>query len=83
MSLMCILYLDKKDIEDKYGIKFNGYFCIELTSLKSLVTDGIIELSDRYINVPDKSRIYIRAICARFDAYLNKDHHISRYSAAI
>ncbi|MBQ4830218.1 oxygen-independent coproporphyrinogen III oxidase [Alteromonas sp. MMG017] len=83
MSLMCNLYLDKKDIEDKYDINFNGYFCIELTSLKSLVADGIIELSDRYISVPDKSRIYIRAICARFDAYLNKDHHISRYSTAI
>ncbi|MDO6569212.1 oxygen-independent coproporphyrinogen III oxidase [Alteromonas sp. 1_MG-2023] len=83
MSLMCNLYLDKQDIEEKYDIKFNGYFCVELSSLKSLVDDGIIELSERYINVPDKSRIYIRAICARFDAYLNKDHHISRYSAAI
>ena len=45
--------------------------------------DGLIETTSRYIRVPESARIYIRAICARFDAYLNASEILSSYSKAI
>ena len=83
MSLMCNLYLDKTAIEDKYGIVFDDYFRDELNALTPLQQDGLIKLNAKNISVPSQARIYIRAICARFDAYLNHEKQISRYSNAI
>lgn len=83
MSLMCNLYLDKSDIQKRYEIDFNHYFKTELNSLLSLEKDGLIALGKHEINVPETARIYIRAICARFDAYLNTNLNIFRYSKAI
>ena len=83
MSLMCNLYLSKAAIENKYGIIFNDYFYDELSALAPLQDDGLIQLNRDHIRVPSAARIYIRAICARFDAYLNHEQQESRYSNAI
>ena len=82
MSLMCNLYLDKNTIEHKYAIIFDDYFKKEINALSPLQDDGLIELNQAHISVPSAARIYIRAICSRFDAYLNHDL-VSRYSNAI
>ena len=82
-SLMCNLHLDKTAIEKKHHIVFDDYFEDALDALASIVNDGLIALNDESIHVPEHARIYIRAICARFDAYLNTNEIVSRYSKAI
>ena len=80
---MCNLVLNKRAVEDKYAISFDNYFADALENLLPLEKDGLIELGSECIYVPEHARIYIRAICARFDAYLNTDAVLTRYSKAI
>ena len=82
-SLMCNLAVDKQAIADKHHIIFDEYFASALNNLEELKEDGLIETTSRYIRVPESARIYIRAICARFDAYLNASEILSSYSKAI
>jgi len=83
MSLMCNLYLDKAAIAEKFTINFDAYFCEELTSLSPLQDDGLINLNPNSLSVPSEARIYIRVICAKFDAYLRDTQHQPQYSTAI
>ena len=85
---MCNLAVDKQVIANKYHIIFDEYFTEALDNLVRLEEDGLVEITQHSIKVPEKARIYIRAICARFDAYLNVDEPMSncasnRYSKAI
>jgi len=82
-SLMCNLAVDKNVISDKHHIIFDEYFINALESLSGLEADGLVEITSRYIRVPESARIYIRAVCARFDAYLNTSETLSSYSKAI
>lgn len=83
MTLMCNLKLNKSIIEQRHKINFDTYFAAELSSLQPLREDNLLNINDNIIEVPDSARIYIRAICARFDAYLNKEHKVLGYSSAI
>lgn len=82
-SLMCNLVVVKQAIESKHHIKFDEYFASALDNLAEMKQDGLIEITSEYIRVPESARIYIRAICARFDAYLNRSETLSSYSKAI
>ncbi|WP_394224043.1 oxygen-independent coproporphyrinogen III oxidase [Alteromonas gracilis] len=87
-SLMCNLTVDKQVIASKYHIIFDEYFAEALENLLSLEEDGLVEVTQHHIKVPETARIYIRAICARFDAYLNVNEPVNsgvtnRYSKAI
>ncbi|AXT40081.1 oxygen-independent coproporphyrinogen III oxidase [Alteromonas sp. BL110] len=82
-SLMCNLVVDKQAIASKHHIKFDEYFASALDNLAEMNQDGLIEITSKYIRVPESARIYIRAICARFDAYLNNSETLSSYSKAI
>lgn len=82
-SLMCNLAVNKKEISRKYHINFDEYFAGALDNLTPLLKDGVVILSENRIEVPEHARIFIRAICARFDAYLNDNQAFNRYSRAI
>ncbi|AFV85863.1 oxygen-independent coproporphyrinogen III oxidase [Alteromonas mediterranea] len=82
-SLMCNLSVDKQSISSKHHIIFDEYFSEALSNLERLADDGIIEISAHHIRVPEHARIFIRAVCARFDAYLNATEMLSNYSKAI
>ncbi len=82
-SLMCNLVVVKQAIESKHHIKFDEYFASALDNLAEMKQDGLIEITSEYIRVSESARIYIRAICARFDAYLNRSETLSSYSRAI
>lgn len=83
MTLMCNLQLNKTTIEQRHKINFDAYFAAELSSLQPLCEDNLLHIHKDMIEVPSSARIYIRAICARFDAYLNKEHKVLGYSSAI
>ena len=82
-SLMCNLSLKKDAIEGKYGITFDDYFAIELDALRPLQKDGLVLHMDKGIVVPESARIFIRAICATFDAYVDSTKNMTRFSKAI
>ena len=82
-SLMCNLVVNKQTIESKHHIKFDEYFASALNNLAEMKQDSLIEITSAHIRVPESVRIYIRAICARFDAYLNTSETLSSYSKAI
>ncbi len=70
--LLCHCMLIKKEIEIKFGIRFDEYFSDELKRLEPLMTDGLVELSAESISVTLLGRIFIRNVGMIFDKYLHK-----------
>ena len=55
-----------------------------LSRLSSLAADGLVEAEDNVITVTEKGKLFIRNICAAFDAYLfKKDMAAQTFSKAI
>ncbi|MDB2331361.1 oxygen-independent coproporphyrinogen III oxidase, partial [Alteromonas sp.] len=70
-------------VERKFNVNFDEYFAEPLEALSSLENDGMVDTKREWIRVPAHARIFIRAICARFDAYLTTEHSVNRYSSSI
>ncbi len=68
--LICHLKLDFSRIESERGINFTEYFKKELSQLKGMIEDGLLELDDKGIQVLPRGRLLIRNICMVFDYYL-------------
>ena len=69
-KLICNFYLHLPMIEDFYRIGFNSYFTGELSSLKRMQDDGLLEIGSDHIEVLPAGRLLIRNICTVFDKYL-------------
>jgi len=82
-AIMCQGFVRFGDFERKYGIDFNDHFALELTSLKPLEDDGLIELSERTIEVTPTGLLLLRAIAMKFDEYLINDLQGKSYSKVI
>jgi oxygen-independent coproporphyrinogen-3 oxidase len=70
MRLMCDLKLDIHQIEKKFTIEFNEYFQHAIEQLKTLQTDGLVDVHARGITITDAGRFFLRNIAMCFDAYL-------------
>lgn len=82
-ELMCNLYIDKSNINDKYQIDFDHYFADDLPLLKTFIDDGLLENTQAYIRVDQKARLLIRIICMSFDAYMKQHVNQQRFSRVI
>jgi len=51
--------------------------------LREFEKEGLLELSERWINVTPKGRMLIRNICMVFDQYLQHEREVGRYSRVI
>ena len=69
-NLICHFELDFQRIEHSFHIEFADYFANELANLRKMQIDGLLELSDRKIQVNLAGRLLIRNICMVFDKYL-------------
>jgi oxygen-independent coproporphyrinogen-3 oxidase len=70
LSYFCI---DKKSIDDTYGITFDDYFGRELEKLVPLEKDGLVDLGDpSKIVVTAQGRHFCRHIASVFDRYYRK-----------
>ncbi|WP_315787706.1 oxygen-independent coproporphyrinogen III oxidase [Fischerella sp. JS2] len=79
MRLMSHAKLHKPDIEDKYHICFDEYFCQELEALQLLESDGLVSLSKDEIGITETGRLLVRNIAVNFDAHrLTKEQKFSR-----
>jgi oxygen-independent coproporphyrinogen-3 oxidase len=70
MQLMCNLVIDKRRVEQKFGIDFDDYFRADLEKLIGFVNDGLLEIGPDSIRVVNSGILVIRNIAMCFDAYL-------------
>jgi oxygen-independent coproporphyrinogen-3 oxidase len=79
MRLMCDLEVDKRKVEEKFGIQFDSYFEDALVKLGEFRVDGIVDIESSRILVRDVGRLVLRNIAMCFDAYLDgivRDHPV-------
>lgn len=76
--LMCDFALDKRKVEDKFGIDFNQHFAAAESGMDELERDGLVKRSDRYIQVTPVGRLFIRNVAMLFDAYLPRGERRER-----
>ena len=72
MRLMCDLELDKKKVEQQFGIVFDEYFADALVKLEEFIPLKLIYLEPELIIIQDTGRFVLRNIAMCFDAYLSK-----------
>ncbi len=72
LKLICHFYLDFKEFQDEFSVDFTSYFEEELSQLKDLEEDGLLELREDCIRVVNHGQILVRNICMIFDAYLKR-----------
>jgi oxygen-independent coproporphyrinogen-3 oxidase len=76
MELMCQFRLFQEDLEAKYhlgfDLDFDRYFSPEISELKALEADELIEVFPDGIEVTPTGRLLIRNIASVFDTYLTR-----------
>jgi oxygen-independent coproporphyrinogen-3 oxidase len=77
LKIISNFHLEFREIESRYNIEFNVYFCKELELLEDLITDGAVELTDRFLEVTPLGRFCVRYVCMTFDqAYQEGRKHV-------
>ncbi|WP_237149602.1 hypothetical protein [Pseudomonas mediterranea] len=66
-QLSCDLELDIRAIEARFGLVFREHFASIWPQLEALDSDGLIELSSRFIGILPAGRLSVDAICNLFD----------------
>ncbi len=72
-NLMCNLFLDVREVENRFGIDFAATFAPELAALNapdSPVTHGLVRVAPEAIEVTPLGRLFVRNVCMVFDRYL-------------
>lgn len=72
MQLMCHFEIDKREIEQRFGIEFDTYFAADIAKLDEFVADGYLEIDNDKIRIVGSGALIIRNIAMCFDAYLEK-----------
>ena len=72
MQLMCHLEIDKRGIEQKFGIDFENYFAGDIRKLDVFLKDGLAENNPDKIKIIGSGILIIRNVAMCFDAYLVK-----------
>ncbi len=72
-ELMCHGVLDMRAFGERHGIVFVDYFADELTRLRQLEADGLVELGAGVLSVTSRGRLLLRNVAMCFDAYLSRE----------
>ena len=70
MQLMCHLQIDKRSIEQRFGIDFEDYFAADLDKLDTFISDGLLENNSERIFIKGAGKLIIRNVAMCFDAHL-------------
>ena len=81
--LMCHFVVAVADIEQVYPVAFNDYFAAELTALRDLEAEGLVNVTPDRITVTPRGRLLIRNICMVFDRHLAAPLATPRFSATV
>ncbi|RME83992.1 MAG: oxygen-independent coproporphyrinogen III oxidase [Planctomycetota bacterium] len=82
IELMCNSLVQKRDVENRFGISFDSYFAKDLPKLEEFIKDGLVQERKDSILVTEAGRLVIRNIAMCFDAYL-KNNQENMYSKTI
>ena len=82
-ELMCNLYIDKQNFEQRYNIIFDKYFKDAIAHLKPFIEDNLVTNTDSFIKIHPRGRLLIRNISMSFDQYIGQQAHQLRYSRVI
>lgn len=82
-ALICNFRLDFSEVETQWELHFSDYFADDLKLLAPLAKDGLVDVSERAIDVTPKGRLLIRNICMCFDAYLRQKARLQQFSRVI
>ncbi|MDP2715458.1 oxygen-independent coproporphyrinogen III oxidase [Rheinheimera sp.] len=81
-QLICHFTLDTETFSRQWHIQsFWLYFADALARLQPFMEDGLVEVYAGRIKVTDSGRLWVRSICACFDAYLAQGQQ--RYSKVV
>jgi oxygen-independent coproporphyrinogen-3 oxidase len=83
MAIMCQGDLQFEAVELAYMIDFKQYFAPELTRLKALEAEGLVEVDDNSIQVTSRGWFFVRGVAMQFDRYLQTDKNRARFSKII
>ena len=72
MQVMCNLEIDKRRVEEKFGIDFDEYFSADIVKIKVFEREGLVKNDAEKITVLGSGILIIRNIAMCFDAYLEK-----------
>ncbi|WP_380184228.1 oxygen-independent coproporphyrinogen III oxidase [Kalamiella sp. sgz302252] len=81
-TLMCNFSLNFADFQPPDG-SFTDYFAEDLALLEPLVADGLVERSEKGLQVTAKGRLLVRNICMCFDRYLRQKARLQQFSRVI
>ncbi|MFB3103592.1 MAG: coproporphyrinogen III oxidase, partial [Pseudomonadales bacterium] len=70
LNLMCRFEVDISAFEQAHQITFAEYFGDELSEVRYLALDGLVEYRGGLLTVTPMGRFFIRNVCMVFDAYL-------------
>ena len=79
-ALACDFAVSKVSIGIAHLLDFDRYFAAELSELRGLAADGLVEVDDEWIYVTPRGRLLVRAVCMVFDRYLRQTEERARYS---
>jgi oxygen-independent coproporphyrinogen-3 oxidase len=77
MDLMCRGWIDFRDMEQRYGIRFEQYFDDALERIREFENFGLVIRNAEGLKVGKAGWFFVRAIAMAFDKYLwqHADHH--------
>lgn len=80
MTIMCNFELRKRDVEERFGIKFDEVFAYELARMRPYEKHELVKVYDDRIVVLPKGKIFVRAVAMQFDRYLRESTRAGGYS---
>jgi oxygen-independent coproporphyrinogen-3 oxidase len=78
--LMCDMEVDLDDIRKQFAPDRD--FFDEMSQLRGLEEEGLVQLEGSRVRVPDEARLALRVVCAVFDEYLAQNQEL-RHAAAV
>jgi oxygen-independent coproporphyrinogen-3 oxidase len=71
--IMCNFRLEKREIEERFGIRFDDYFARERAELaEGPAREGFLEESSRELRLLPLGQLFVRNVCMVFDRYLRE-----------
>ena len=83
MALMCQGEVLFEPVDAAWLIDFRHYFSAELTQLREMQGQGLVEVSEEGIRVTALGWFFVRGVAMVFDRYLQADRNRARFSRII
>ena len=71
-NLLCHGVVVRREIESRFGIRFDREFGGALEALAPCVADGLVTIDEREVRATPLGRIFLRNLAMPFDAYLGQ-----------